>query len=93
MNKQEHSFCIFTPSDHRSEAGEENMKKNQEMLLYYCGQLQSEWAQKKALAYLRILAEAEGCAMGTDTGGKHIQPGNQEKPIGETKRNLRERGQ
>ena len=57
---------FFVPPDHRSEAGEENMKKNQEMLWYYCGQLQSEWAQKKALAYLRILAEAEGGVMGTD---------------------------
>lgn len=36
------------------------MDRNQEMLSYYCSQLHSEWAQKKALAYLRILAEAEG---------------------------------
>ena len=36
------------------------MNMNQEMLSYYCGLLHSEWAQKKALAYLRILAEAEG---------------------------------
>ena len=36
------------------------MNKNQELLLYYCHQLRSEWAQKKALAYLRILAEAQG---------------------------------
>lgn len=36
------------------------MNKQQELLVYYCGQLRSEWARKKALAYLRILAEAEG---------------------------------
>ena len=36
------------------------MEKNQELLTYYCELLHSEWAQKKALAYLRILAEAEG---------------------------------
>ena len=36
------------------------MDRNRKLLSYYCGQLHSEWAQKKALAYLRILAEAEG---------------------------------
>ncbi len=36
------------------------MNRNQELLSYYCHQLHSEWTQKKALAYLRILAEAEG---------------------------------
>ena len=36
------------------------MDKYQELLAYYCGQLRSDWARKKALAYLRILAEAEG---------------------------------
>ncbi len=42
------------------------MNRNQERLAYYCGQLHSEWAQKKALAYLRILAEAEGGKGETD---------------------------
>ena len=36
------------------------MNKQQELLAYYCGQLRSDWAQKKALAYLRILTDAEG---------------------------------
>ena len=36
------------------------MDKYQELLAYYCGQLRSDWVRKKALAYLRILAEAEG---------------------------------
>ena len=36
------------------------MNKNQETMMYYCSLLHSEWAQKKALAYLRLLAEAEG---------------------------------
>lgn len=42
------------------------MEKNQEILAYYCAQLHSEWAQKKALAYLRILAEAEGAEQGEE---------------------------
>ena len=42
------------------------MEKNQELLAYYCAQLHSEWAQKKALAYLRILAEAEGDVQGEE---------------------------
>ena len=36
------------------------MDRYQELSVYYCGRLRSEWARKKALAYLRILAEAEG---------------------------------
>lgn len=43
------------------------MNRYQEMLSYYCGQLHSEWAQKKALAYLRILTEAEGNEARTET--------------------------
>lgn len=54
------------------------MNQNQELLRYYCGQIQSEWAQKKALAYLRILAEAEGGVTGTDTKGKKIQADKQQ---------------
>ncbi|MBQ7657303.1 MAG: hypothetical protein IJS41_12455 [Clostridia bacterium] len=38
------------------------MNSFQEMISYYANQLHSSWAQKKALAYLRILAEAEGGA-------------------------------
>ena len=46
------------------------MNGNQEMLSYYCSQLHSEWAQKKALAYLRILAEAEGVEQGEEKEGE-----------------------
>ena len=42
------------------------MEKNQALLAYYCTHLHSEWAQKKALAYLRILAEAEGAEQGEE---------------------------
>ena len=38
------------------------MDRHQELFAYYCGRLRTEWARKKALAYLRILAEAEGDA-------------------------------
>ena len=43
------------------------MDRNQKILAYYCAQLHSEWAQKKALAYLRILAEAEGDEKGRES--------------------------
>jgi len=45
------------------------MNRFQEMVSYYCAQLHSEWAQKKALAYLRILAEAEGVEQGEEKEG------------------------
>ena len=48
------------------------MDRNQEMLAYYFGQLHSEWAQKKALAYLRILAEAEGNEQGAEKEGEGV---------------------
>ena len=48
------------------------MNRNQELLSYYCGLLHSEWAQKKALAYLRILAEAEGNEQGAEKEGEGV---------------------
>ena len=53
------------------------MNRNQELLSYYCHQLHSEWAQKKALAYLRILAEAEG-----NEPEKETEAGNEGKEKG-----------
>lgn len=49
------------------------MSNSKQMLYYYCDQLSSEWAQKKALAYLRILAEAEGGAPASAGGAKPIE--------------------
>ncbi|MBR3107056.1 MAG: hypothetical protein IKH30_07725 [Clostridia bacterium] len=51
------------------------MDRNQEMLAYYFGQLHSEWAQKKALAYLRILAEAEGNEKGRESREREKRTG------------------
>ena len=35
------------------------MEEREDTLVYYCGQLRSAWARRKAEAYLRILLEEE----------------------------------
>ena len=62
------------------------MNRFQEMVSYYCAQLHSEWAQKKALAYLRILAEAEGIEQGEEKEGNERDQaiGMREQGLGES---------
>lgn len=69
------------------------MNQNQEMLLYYCGQLQTEWAQKKALAYLRILTEAGSCTAETRAGGKPLPADRQTEQGCNQKRKRQEGGE